>query len=124
MSAGQARLGELAAAAAEAEAEAAEVGDRLAALATEKELQAGGEVKELAAQADALAKQCALRGVCGSRIRVVSVAAMLLPELYSMALHNVRRERCDWRLMGKSTSCHLLPGTPWRLQVLRCVVEC
>ncbi|KAK9836025.1 hypothetical protein WJX81_006911 [Elliptochloris bilobata] len=55
--AGQARLGELAAAAAEAEAEAGEIGDRLAALATEKELQAGGEVKELAAQADALAKQ-------------------------------------------------------------------
>ena len=65
MSAGQARLGELGAAAAEAEAEAAEVGDRLAALATEKELQVGGEVKELAAQADALAKQCALRRARG-----------------------------------------------------------
>ncbi len=57
--AGQARLAELGAAAAEAEAEAAEKGEQLAALATEKELQAGGEVKELAARADELAKQCA-----------------------------------------------------------------
>ena len=55
--AGQARLAELGAAA--AEAEAAEKGEQLAALATEKELQAGGEVKELAARADELAKQCA-----------------------------------------------------------------
>jgi hypothetical protein len=57
--AGQARLAELGAGAAEAEAEAAEKDDQLAALATEKELQAGGEVKELAARADELAKQCA-----------------------------------------------------------------
>ena len=88
---GQARLGQLAAAAAEAEAEAAEIGDRLAALATEKELQAGGEVRELAAQADALAKQCALRAQTLSPwARELTVAVMRLAAPAACALHTTQ----------------------------------
>ena len=40
------------------EADLAEKAADMAAVATEKELQAGGEVKELAAQAEQLSKQC------------------------------------------------------------------
>lgn len=49
-----------AAAGAALETELAEKAADMAAVSTEKELQAGGEVKELAAHAEQLSKQCAL----------------------------------------------------------------
>ena len=54
----KAEVAAAAAAAAALEADLAEKAADMAAVATEKELQAGGEVKELAAHAEQLSKQC------------------------------------------------------------------